>query len=718
MSFNKLLSTLEEQNRDRESIELVMRAHDFSSRAHSGQFRLSGEAYVEHPVGVAIIIAKLELDITSIVAALLHDVLEDTSITRQALASEFSEEVALIVEGVTKLSMIDFKSREEHQAENLRKMFLAMSEDIRVIIIKLADRLHNMRTLEGLEKDKQKQKAQETLEIYGPLAHRLGMFRIKWELEDLAFRFLEPEMYRELARKIATGRKEREKDIEIAINIMKKRLEKIDVEAELYGRPKNLYSIYQKMLLQDKDFTEIYDLMAMRVLVNSIRACYEVLGIVHELWKPIPGRFKDYIAVPKSNLYQSLHTTVIGPRGSPLEVQIRNWDMHRTAEYGIAAHWRYKEKQPGSGVSDEKLAWLRQMLEWQREMQDAREFMDSLKVDLFEDEVFVFTPKGDVLSLPRGATPVDFAYNIHTEIGNSCVGAKVNGKLVPLEFQLDNGDIVEIMTSKTSSGPSQDWLKFAKTSRARNKIRRHIKRQRQQEIVSLGKDALEKELKRRNYRLREAEKEKLLEAEAKKHNFSNKDELLAAVGYGTLNVSQLLSAFAEKEETDKELLKRLQQVQPSDIPRDRQGGVQVMGMNDLYIRLSRCCNPVPGDEIIGYITRGRGVSIHRKNCPNVKHLFKDEGRTVPVRWTSLQREAYLVDLEIRALNKAGLLNEITTIISNEKLSIRAITATTSKDHTARVNMTLEVSSLQQMNDLIKKILNIEGVLNVQRRTPN
>ncbi len=719
MGINELINYLEKQKRDEETIALIREAYEFASTAHSEQLRLSGESFIVHPVSVARIIAELELDGTSIVASLLHDVLEDTPTTRQEIVNKFGEEVALIVEGVTKLSRIDFKSREEHQAENLRKMFLAMAEDIRVVIVKLADRLHNMRTLEHVSGDKKESKARETLDIYAPLAHRLGMFRMKWELEDLSFRYLEPEMYRTLASKIDEGRKAREKDIRVAMEILQEKLSEMGINVEIYGRAKHLYSIYQKMANQDKEFDEIYDLIAMRILVDNIRNCYEALGVVHELWKPIPGRFKDYIAVPKSNLYQSLHTTVIGPRGSPLEVQIRTWEMHRTAEYGIAAHWRYKEKKKGnSGEFERKLAWLRQLLEWQKDMQDAQEFMDSLRVDLFEDEVFVFTPKGDVVSLPRGATPVDFAYSIHTEVGNQCVGGKVNSRLVSLEYELGNGDIVEIITSKTSSGPSQDWLKFAKTSRARNKIRRHVKQQRRQEILDEGKDALEKELKRRSIKLREAEKEKFLEEAAEYHNFKDGEELLAAIGYGTLPASQVVNKFFKEEINETQILEKYQEEARPRVSRDRQSGVQVMGVDDLYVRISQCCNPVPGDPIIGYITRGRGVSIHRRDCSNVKHLLQDEGRTVVAKWATEQEEAYSVDLRIRAINKSGLLNEITSIISNAKLNISAINARSSENHTALIDITLEVSSLQQLKDIRKKLGKVDGVFNVTREGAN
>ncbi|MFW5992226.1 MAG: RelA/SpoT family protein, partial [Halanaerobiaceae bacterium] len=535
-------------------IELIEKAYKFADDAHDDQKRVSGKPYINHPLGVANILAELELDIISIAASLLHDVVEDTEITSKEINEKFGEEIALLVDGVTKLTRLKFKTREEHQAESLRKMFIAMAEDIRVILIKLADRLHNMRTLGHLNEKKQIEKATETLEIYAPLAHRLGIQRLKWELEDLSFRFLDTDMYYELVKKVAANREEREKSIQEAIDILNNKLKKHQLESDIYGRPKHLYSIYQKMKRKEIDFNEIYDLTALRIIVNTVRECYEVLGMVHEIWKPIPGRFKDYIAMPKSNMYQSLHTTVIGPQGDPLEIQIRTPEMHRTAEYGIAAHWRYKEGKSRDESFDEKLSWLRQLLEWQKDLQEPREFMETLKIDLFEDEVFVFTPKGDVISLPRGATPVDFAYHIHTEVGHSCVGAKVNGKIKPLEYSLNNGDIVEIQTSKSSNGPSRDWLKIVKTSKARSKIKHWFKVQEREEIIDRGKDMIDKELKKRQIEINESEKQEEIERIARDMGKNNREELLELIGYNQIGSKQIVNRMKIVEEDEESTL--------------------------------------------------------------------------------------------------------------------------------------------------------------------
>ncbi len=717
MGYNELLEKIQAYTNDPD-LDLIVRAYEFACKAHEGQFRDSGEPFIIHPVEVAEILVELQLDETFIAAALLHDVVEDTDVTLEVIEKEFGEEIAQLVNGVTKLSKIKFKSREEHQAENLRKMFLAMAKDIRVILIKLADRLHNMRTLRYTTPEKQKRKAEETLEIYAPLAHRLGMSTIKWELEDLSFRFIEPNMYYDLARKLAYTRKEREEDIKTATEAIMAKI-KLDtsIDGDIYGRPKHLYSIYQKMLKQKKEFSEIYDLTAIRVIVNTVRECYEVLGIVHEIWKPIPGRFKDYIAMPKSNMYQSLHTTVIGPKGEPLEIQIRTWDMHQTAEYGIAAHWRYKEGRSGKGEDfDKKLSWLRLILEWQKELQDADEFVENLKIELFEDEVFVFTPKGDVISLPRKATPVDFAFSIHTEVGMSCVGAKVNGRIVPLEYKLDNGDIVEVITSKTTNGPSRDWLNFVKTSRARSKIKRWFKRLQQEEVAERGRDTLEREIKRYETDLKTLEKSGRMEEAAHKFGFNKLEDLYEAVGYNKVTPSQIankLNLIPPQPNYLEKLIQNNPPVRKSSVSR----GVRVEGMDDLYVRLSRCCNPVPGDEIVGYITRGRGVSVHRKDCPNVKSLEKEQERCMSVSWDIDRVESYQVELELEAMNQRSLLNNVTSVISESKVNISAINARTSRDGTAKINISLEISSLEHMNDIIKKLYRIDGILDVRRANP-
>lgn len=703
---------------EKPDIELITRAYNFASNAHRGQKRVSGDSFIDHPLGVAYIMAELELDIISIAAALLHDVVEDTDVSSEDIRKEFGNEIARLVDGVTKLTRLKFKSKEEHQAESLRKMFLAMAEDIRVILIKLADRLHNMRTLGYLKEEKRKEKAMETLEIYAPLAHRLGISRLKWELEDISFRFIDQEMYYEVAKKVAANRTQREKDIKEAINILEEKFKEQDIKADIYGRPKHLYSIYQKMKRKEIDFNEIYDLTAIRIITESVRECYEILGMVHELWKPIPGRFKDYIAMPKSNMYQSLHTTVIGPKGDPLEVQIRTPEMHRTAEYGIAAHWRYKENKATDEAFAEKLSWLRQLLDWQNDLEEPREFMENLKIDLFEDEVFVFTPKGDVISLPRDATPVDFAYYIHTEVGHSCVGARVNGKIKPLEYRLRNGDIVEIQTSKTNTGPSRDWLKFVKTSKARSKIKHWFKQQERDVIIQRGKELLEKELKRRHIELKESEKMEEIERIARKMGKNNPEELLELVGYNQINPQQIINRLKIVQENEELTLDQYKDFSQKTTKKSTDKGVRVKGVDNLLVRLARCCNPVPGDDISGYITRGRGVSIHRKDCPNLKNLVaEDSERLIEVDWDTSRNESYQVNLAIEAFNKKALLNDITSLIKEEQVNLSSVVARTDKYNRAHIELSLELSSLEHMRDIIKKIDHISGVLSVDRAKP-
>lgn len=713
MDLGLLITTIN-KNMENPNLSLIRKAYYFSRQAHTGQLRESGRDYIEHPLAVALILAELGLDIISIVAALLHDVVEDTMVTVEEVKETFGDEIALLVAGVTKLSRISFKSREERQAENLRNMFLAMAKDVRVILIKLADRLHNMRTLEYLDGGKREAKALETLEIYAPLAHRLGISMLKCELEDLAFSHLEKEKYTALSRNLKTSHGKRAELIRMAIKAIHDKLNEQGIVAEIYGRPKHHYSIYNKMVKRDKDLSEIYDLTAVRVLVKSIRECYEVLGVLHEIWKPIPGRFKDYVAMPKSNMYQSLHTTVIGPSGFPLEVQIRTYEMHRTAEYGIAAHWRYKEGHKEDGLVEQKFSWLRQLLDWQQEPQDAREFMENLKVDLFEDEVFVFTPKGDVVSLPRGATPVDFAFTIHTEVGYSCVGAKVNGTIVPLGFELENGNIIEILTSKNDREPSRDWLTIVKTSRARSKINHFFRQQRKDEAILKGRDSLEKELRRHQLILKEKEREEELMGIANRLGRASPEDLYMAIGYNKVSPSQIVNKLLRrKKQSAEKLLEDLKKraVSPRKV---YPSGVRVKGMDNLLVRLSRCCNPVPGDEITGYITRGRGVSVHRLNCSNLKSLNRDQERKIEVEWDRIQEKSYLVELEIEAMDKQALLNEMTTVISEARLSISAINARTNSDHSAQINVSLAVSSLAQMQYIIDKLNAIEGIISVER----
>ncbi|CCU80404.1 GTP pyrophosphokinase, (p)ppGpp synthetase I [Halanaerobium saccharolyticum subsp. saccharolyticum DSM 6643] len=700
---------------DNPDLAMVEKAYKYADDAHDEQYRVSGEPFVEHPLGVAIILADLELDIVSIVASLLHDVVEDTGISSEEIEREFGAEVAHIVDGVTKLTRMQFKTKADQQAESLRKMFVAMAEDIRVVLIKLADRLHNMRTLNYLKKEKRKEKSKETLEIYAPLAHRLGMSKIKWELEDLSFRYLKPEIYYEVSHKIQANRKQREKDIKEAIETLKSTLKNHDIEADIYGRPKHLYSIYNKMKRKEVEFDEIYDLTAVRVLVENVKECYEVLGIIHEIWKPMPGRFKDYIAMPKSNMYQSLHTTVIAPNGDPLEVQIRTYEMHKTAEYGIAAHWRYKEGKVGDEKFEEKLSWLRRLLEWQKDLQEPQEFMETLKIDLFEDEVFVFTPEGDVVSLPRGGTPVDFAYHIHTEVGHRCVGAKVNGKIVPLEYKLKNSDIVEILTSKKSNGPSRDWLKFVKTSKARSKIKHWFKKQRRDEIIEKGHRILDEHLEKHNIKLSEKEKEKELKEITKDLGRKDVDDLLEELGYSNISPKQIVSKFKDYE-PEKDLEKKQKSNQRKESSVDK--GISVKGMEEMLVRMAKCCNPVPGDDIVGYITRGRGVSVHRKDCKNLKNLAESEPeRIIDVSWERGRTESYQVDLRIEAVNKSALLNDVTHIIKEEKVNILSVMARTNDQNRAVINLSLELSSTEHMYDIMKKIESISGVLNVSRAKP-
>ena len=723
MALDQLLNQIESYTED-PNLELVKDAYYFGKKVHQGQYRISGEPFISHPVQVAKILAELELDVVSIAAALLHDTVEDTEVDTEEIESKFGSEIRLLVNGMTKLNKIDFKSREERQAASLRKMFLAMAKDIRVVLIKLADRLHNMRTLKYLPEKKQKRKAKETMEIYAPLAHRLGISRLKWELEDLSFRHLEPNKYYELVNKIAKNREEREAYIEQVIDTLSEELNKVGIQGKLYGRPKHLYSIYKKMVEKDKAFDEIYDLTALRVIVDSVKECYQVLGIIHELWNPMPGRIKDYVAMPKSNMYQSLHTTVIGPKGEPLEIQIRTWEMHRTAEYGIAAHWRYKEGNPEDEDFEKKISWLRQLLEWQRDLKDAREFMENLKIDLFEDEVFVFTPKGDVKSLPKGATPVDFAYQIHTDVGHQCVGAKVNGKMIPLEYKLENGDIVEVMTS-SNTGPSRDWLEFVQTSRAKSKIKKWFKDQRKEEAIEKGRNMLKEELKKEDLdlSLKKLEKEGKLEDLTQKLGVSSVDDLYAQLGYNKFSASNIVDKLKpEKKKQEptapQEELDKLQQQQETK-QKSANKGVVVKGMDGLLVKISKCCNPVPGDDIEGYITRGRGVSVHRTDCHNLAQLKdKEPERIIDVEWQVEEKTSYTVELEIEALDKQALLNDLTRVVSDAGLNITSADVRTTKEKLAYINLSLEISSLEHMQSIMRKLENVDGVINVQRANPS
>jgi guanosine-3',5'-bis(diphosphate) 3'-pyrophosphohydrolase len=704
-------------------VSIVERAWNYAEQAHSGQIRESGEPYFDHPAAVAFILADMDLDPNTIAAGLLHDVVEDTGKHYEELAQVFGPEVAGLVDGVTKLSRMDFKTREEQQAESLRKMFVAMAKDIRVILIKLADRLHNMRTLRECQLDKQKRVAGETVEIYAPLAHRLGMWRIKWELEDLALRYLEPGAYYELVEKVATKRQEREGHIEEARQTLSAALEEIGVPAEVQGRPKHFYSIYQKMTKQGKDFSEIWDLMGLRVIVGTLRECYAVLGAVHSIWKPIPGRFKDYVAMPKSNMYQSLHTTVIGPRGEPLEIQIRTWEMHRTAEYGIAAHWRYKEGGAGGGDFEDKITWLRQILDWQKETHNGTEFVETLKVDLFSDEVYVFTPKGDVKTLPAGSTPIDFAYAVHTDIGNRCMGARVNGRMVPLGTPLATGDIVEIVTNKAQTGPSRDWLNIAKTSKAKGKIRQWFKEQRREESIERGKEMLERDLRRMGHEVHANLKEERLAEAAHKFSYQSADDLLASIGYGKLSAAMVVGKLVPEKAPEKgpesvfeEAARPLAgAVRP---PRSTHG-VVVRGVDNVLVRFARCCNPVPGDHIVGYITRGRGVSVHREDCPNVSAMMRDdEGRQVDVSWDMGNSTSYPVEIEMEASDSPGLLSGVMNAVLEMKAHVSAVNARTLRNRMALINVTVEINDVAHMNNVIGRLKRLQGVQNVHRARPS
>lgn len=706
-----------------EDVAFIYRAYEFAEKAHKGQFRKSGEPYIVHPVQVAGILVDLKMDPVTIASGFLHDVAEDTSVTIDTIKSTFSPEVADLVDGVTKLGKIKYKSKEAIQAENHRKMFVAMAKDIRVILIKLADRLHNMRTLKYLPVDKQRRIANETLEIFAPLAHRLGISTIKWELEDIALRHLNPQQYYRIVELMKQKREEREQYIENVMHEVEKQLKAVNIESEISGRPKHLYSIYRKMVTQNKQFNEIYDLLAVRIIVNSIKDCYAVLGIIHTCWKPMPGRFKDYIAMPKPNLYQSLHTTVIGPEGDPLEVQIRTKEMHEIAEYGIAAHWAYKEGRQMNQDDEfiKKLTWFREILDWQNETHDAEEFMESLKIDLFSDMVYVFTPKGDVIELPAGSIPIDFAYRIHTEIGNQTIGAKVNGKMEPLDYKLQNGDIVEVLTSKHSYGPSQDWLKITQTSKAKNKIKQFFKKQRKEESIIKGKELIEKEIIATDLDPKEVLTQENLNKVFEKFNFTHVDDMYAAVGYQGVTASAIVTKLTEDlvpSEEEEALSKKLQELMDDVKPKSQQtvkssSGVRVKGMDNLLVRLSRCCNPVPGDDIIGYITRGRGVSVHRVDCPNIQSKEAKQ-RYLPVEWDidPTERRQYHLDLEISGYDRQGLLNDILQAISETKTNITKVNGRSDQNKMAFIKITILIRNtghLQRVVDRIKKIKDVYTV---------
>lgn len=709
----------------KDDISFITKAYEYAKSAHEGQFRKSGEPYIHHPVEVAGILVNLQMDPVTVAAGFLHDVVEDTSITLKDISNQFNEEVAMLVDGVTKLKKIKFKSKEEQQAENHRKMFVAMAQDIRCILIKLADRLHNMRTLKHMPKEKQIQKANETLEIFAPLAHRLGISTIKWELEDVSLRYLNPQQYYRIVNLMQQKRAEREEYVHQVMDEMKNKLKEVNIQVDISGRPKHIYSIYRKMAKQGKQFNEIYDLLAVRIIVQNIKDCYAALGIIHTAYKPMPGRFKDYIAMPKANMYQSLHTTVIGPKGDPLEVQIRTADMHRVAEYGIAAHWAYKEGAAKAPVSsfENKLTWFREILEWQNDVVDAEEFMESLKVDLFSDMVFVFTPKGDVYELPSGSVPIDFAYRIHTEIGNRCIGAKINGKMVTLDYRLKTGDIIEILTSKHSYGPSQDWLKITQSSHAKNKIRQWFKRERREENVAKGKELVEKEIKNRGYELKEIFTNENIQYVAQKYNFAGEEDMYAAVGYNGITAAQIATRLTDKVRRKKELdpdnselLDAIKESADKPEPKRRtDSGIVVKGIDNMLIRLSKCCNPVPGDDIVGYITKGRGVSVHREDCVNV-HNEDAQVRLLPVEWEGNleQPKNYNVDIEINGFDRRGLLNEVLQAVAETKTNITAVSGKSDRNKMATISMSISIHNVSHLQKVVERIKRIPDIYAVRR----
>jgi guanosine-3',5'-bis(diphosphate) 3'-pyrophosphohydrolase len=689
--------------------ELVQRAYERATEAHSGQRRLSGEDYVDHPLQVATILDDLHLDSQTLAAALLHDTVEDTELTPEEISHEFGAEVGRLVEGVTKLSRISFRSDQQLHAENIRKMLLAMAEDVRVVLIKLADRLHNMRTLEYLPEPKRERIAKETLDIYAPLAHRLGIWQMKWELEDLAFRILQSGDYQDVVRRMHRKRKDRETLVSDLREILARELEAIGIEAEISGRPKHVYSIWQKMVRDRKDFSQIYDLLALRVLVDTIKDCYGVLGVVHSIWKPLPGRFKDYIAMRKSNGYQSLHTTVISHTGEPIEVQIRTHEMHQIAEVGVAAHWLYKEGAESAAQVDRKLEWLRLLMEWQKEVTDAESFVDAVRVDIFQDEVFVFSPRGDVFNLPSGSTPVDFAYRVHTEVGHRCIGAKVNGRMVPLDYELKNGEIVEILTSKEARGPSRDWLNFTKSASARDRIRKWFKSQRREENVAKGRDLLEKELHRMHRLTINQLPGGKLEEVAHLYKYSGIDDFLAAIGYGDLSPHSVVMRLALTRPDEGDVLKAIPLL-PRSMPTPQ---VLVRGERGILTRLAPCCQPVPGDAVTGFTTRGKGVTVHRSDCTNALKP-PDPDRVVQVDWDMRSSELYPVGIKIEAWDRTGLLRDIATVVAEHRINMAAAAVQVYDDKTAVVSATVEIDSMAQLSRLMEKLEQVRDVHTVAR----
>ena len=717
-------------------ISMIEKAYQVAKKAHDGQVRKSGEPYIIHPLCVAIILADLELDKESIAAGLLHDVVEDTPMTTEDLAKEFGDEVALLVDGVTKLGQLSYSAdKVDEQAENLRKMFLAMAKDIRVILIKLADRLHNMRTLKYMKPEKQKEKARETMDIYAPIAQRLGISKVKIELDDLALKYLEPDVYYDLVSQIAEKKSTREKYVQSIVAEVKQHMDNAKIEADVQGRVKHFFSIYKKMVNQDKTLDQIYDLFAVRILVESVKDCYAALGVIHEMYKPIPGRFKDYIAMPKANMYQSLHTTLIGPNGQPFEIQIRTFEMHKTAEYGIAAHWKYKEASDGKASSgnreEEKLNWLRQILEWQKDTSDSKEFLSMVKgdLDLFSENVYCFTPSGDVKTLPSGSTTIDFAYSIHSAVGNKMVGARVNGKLVPIEYVVQNGDRIEVITSQNSKGPSRDWLALVKSTQAKNKINQWFKSELKEDNIVRGKDLIDRYCKTKGINFGDLNKPEFQEKVMQRYAFRDWDSVLASIGHGGLKEGQVINKMIEerekktrKEVTDTNILDGLSEMSgnKAEGSKKSKGGIMVKGIHDVAVRFSRCCSPVPGDEIVGYVTRGRGVSIHRTDCVNIINLPSEERtRLIEAEWQqpeddSSTKERYTTEIQIYANNRIGMFVDISKVFTERQIDITSMNVRTSKQGKATIIMTFDIHGIEELNRLTDKLRQIDGVIDIER----
>lgn len=722
-TIEDIIEKVKENNKNA-NIDVIYKAYNLAKEQHGDQCRKSGEPYIIHPLQVAYTLADLEMDEDTICAALLHDVVEDTPITIEDIKNRFGESVADMVAGVTKLNKLQYTTAQEQQVEDYRKMFLAMGKDIRVILIKLADRRHNMRTLKYLSRERQIANAKETADLYAPLANRLGIYSLKWELEDLSFRYLYPEEYFDIVQGLDKKREERLKFLDQIVDQVGDELKREGIDYEIQGRAKHLYSIYRKMKRDNKTLDEIYDLFAIRIVVNSVKDCYAALGIVHELYNPMPGRFKDYIAVPKPNMYQSIHTTLIGPSGTPFEVQIRTWDMHRIAEFGIAAHWAYKEAnnkgtKSNVTVTDDKLAWLRETLEWQKDTLDPDEFLKTLKTELFEDEVYVFTPRGDIKVLPKGSNPIDLAYNIHAEIGHKMVGAKINSKMMPILTPLNNGDIVEIITSENSNGPSRDWLKFVKSSTAKNKIQQWFKKALREENIAKGKDAIEREIKRIGMTHSELFKTEWVQAALDRYKFNSLDDMYASVGFGAMAAGKIISRILEeyrkehKEENIEAKIEELVQRKPNSKPSS--SGVVVSGIDNCLVKLSKCCNPLPGDNIIGYITKGRGVSIHRSDCVNVKDLVSEENRMIDVYWYKEAKAKYHVDIEVFANDRSGLLADIIRKMEETKTTLIAVSSKANRERVAITEITIEIENLDELNKTIKALRTVDSVFEVKRK---